>query len=167
MYRELRKGREDAKDQPGAADFYYGEMELRRRDRATPWAERLVLWLYWLVSGYALRAWRALAALVVVVLLAAVLVAFWGFPRSEPGFRPVGVDSSGALVYEQRPTAPAPGIERLPASLRFSARSATALLRGPDRALTPLGEWLEIALRFLGPVLLGLAVLSVRGRVRR
>ena len=30
LYRELRKGREDAKDEPGAADFYYGEMEMRR-----------------------------------------------------------------------------------------------------------------------------------------
>ena len=30
LYRALRKGREDAKDEPGAADFYYGEMEMRR-----------------------------------------------------------------------------------------------------------------------------------------
>jgi hypothetical protein len=28
-YRALRKGREDSKDEPGAADFYYGEMEMR------------------------------------------------------------------------------------------------------------------------------------------
>ena len=32
LYRALRKGREDAKDEPGAADFYYGEMEMRRHD---------------------------------------------------------------------------------------------------------------------------------------
>jgi hypothetical protein len=30
LYRALRKGREDAKDEPGGADFYYGEMEMRR-----------------------------------------------------------------------------------------------------------------------------------------
>jgi hypothetical protein len=41
MYRELRKGREDAKDEPGAADFYYGEMEMRRHDSGTSRAERL------------------------------------------------------------------------------------------------------------------------------
>jgi hypothetical protein len=29
LYRALRKGREDARDEPGAADFYYGEMEMR------------------------------------------------------------------------------------------------------------------------------------------
>jgi hypothetical protein len=27
---ERCQGREDAKDEPGAADFYYGEMEMRR-----------------------------------------------------------------------------------------------------------------------------------------
>ena len=167
LYRELRKGREDAKDEPGAADFYYGEMEMRRCDASAPRAERLILWLYWLISGYALRAWRALAALAAVILVAAVVFAFWGFPRSEPGFRAVGVSNGGALVYQQQPADAPPGIERLPAAVRFSARSATALLRGPDRALTPVGEWLEITLRFLGPFLLGLAVLSVRGRVRR
>jgi hypothetical protein len=167
LYRELRKGREDAKDEPGAADFYYGEMEMRRHDRSAPVAERLVLGLYWLVSGYALRAWRALATLAVVVLLAAAGFALWGFPDAEPAFRPVGVDQAGALVYQQRPAEAATALERLPEGVRFSARSATSLLRGPDRALTPVGESLEIALRLLGPVLLGLAVLSVRGRVRR
>jgi hypothetical protein len=68
------------------------------------------------------------------------------------------------LVYQQQSANPPPRLERLPDAIRFSARSATALLRGPDRPLTPLGEWLEIGLRFVGPVLLGL---SVRGRVRR
>ena len=52
LYRALRKGREDSKDEPGAADFYYSEMEMRRHDRSAPWPERLVLWLYWLVAGY-------------------------------------------------------------------------------------------------------------------
>jgi hypothetical protein len=167
LYRDLRKGREDAKDEPGAADFYYGECEMRRHDPETPRAERLVLWLYWLLSGYALRAWRALAALVVVVVLAGVVLAFWGFPSATPSFRPAAVDRGGALVYQQQPSDPPPGLGRLPDAIRFSARSATALLRGPDRLLTPVGEWLDIGLRFAGPLLLGLAVLSVRGRVRR
>lgn len=45
-YRALRKAQEDSKNEPGAADFYYGEMELRRLDPQTPWAERVVLWPY-------------------------------------------------------------------------------------------------------------------------
>jgi uncharacterized protein YjbI with pentapeptide repeats len=36
LYRSLRKAQEDSKNEPGAADFYYGEMEMRRRDRHTP-----------------------------------------------------------------------------------------------------------------------------------
>ena len=28
LYRQLRKAQEDAKNEPGAADFYYGEMEM-------------------------------------------------------------------------------------------------------------------------------------------
>jgi hypothetical protein len=70
LYRALRKGREDAKDEPGAADFYYGEMEMRRRARrhsadnldgqssaaSRGRMERGILTAYWLVSGYGLRA---------------------------------------------------------------------------------------------------------------
>jgi hypothetical protein len=67
LYRSLRKAREDSKDEPGAADFYYGEMELRRLADHTPWAERFVLNLYWLVSGYGLRSMRALASLAAVI----------------------------------------------------------------------------------------------------
>ncbi|WP_348638478.1 pentapeptide repeat-containing protein [Streptomyces sp. HYC2] len=33
VYRALRKAFEDGKNEPGAADFYYGEMEMRRHDR--------------------------------------------------------------------------------------------------------------------------------------
>lgn len=51
LYRALRKGSEDAKDEPGAADFYYGEMEMRRHTPGS--AQRLVVWAYWALSGYA------------------------------------------------------------------------------------------------------------------
>jgi len=155
-YRALRKARENAKDEPGAADFYYGEMEMRRmarhRDmraalgsrRWGEWAmaatEHTLLWLYWAVSGYGLRAWRALAALVVVVLGAAVVFRYAGFPGDTHTYA---------------------------ASLRFSVQSAMSLLRGTDEALTPTGEWVALALRLLGPLLAGLALLALRGRVRR
>jgi hypothetical protein len=138
LYRALRKGREEAKDQPGAADFYYGEMEMRRH-AADAWPERLLLTLYWLVSGYGLRAWRALAALTLVVLVCAFLFDAWGLERQA---------SFGD-------------------ALLFSVQSTTSLLRGPEAALTTFGDWLWIALRLLGPILLALALLSLRGRVRR
>jgi uncharacterized protein YjbI with pentapeptide repeats len=184
VYRALRKGREDSKDEPGAADFYYGEMEMRRFSRRVEvkwerrerhfghWvaavSEHAVLWLYWLVCGYGLRAWRALATLAIVVLLAGGAFAFWGFAApSQPAVRPVAVDARGAPIYVAQPVERPAGLDELATGVRFSAQTATALLRGPDRQLTALGEWLHLALRLTGPVLLGLAVLSIRGRVKR
>jgi DNA invertase Pin-like site-specific DNA recombinase len=35
IYRALRKAQEDKKNEPGAADFYYGEMEMRRHPSAS------------------------------------------------------------------------------------------------------------------------------------
>ncbi|REE99213.1 pentapeptide repeat-containing protein [Thermomonospora umbrina] len=156
-YRALRKGREDSGDGPGAADFYYGEMEMRRlgsgRLSREQWRNRslrgwtaatgeyVLLSLYWLVSGYGLRAWRSFTALAVVVALAAAGFMTWGFPAK------VKMDYGD--------------------SFRFTLRAATSLLRGTEAQLTPTGEWIELVLRFLGPVLLGLGVLAVRGRVRR
>jgi uncharacterized protein YjbI with pentapeptide repeats len=138
IYRALRKGREDSKDEPGAADFYYGEMEMRRHGSESR-AERAILFLYWLVSGYGLRASRALAALAVTVVAFAFLFDVWGFRHDE---------SLGTAVL-------------------FSVESTTSLLRGTERELTALGETLWIALRLLGPLFFGLAILSLRGRVKR
>jgi hypothetical protein len=67
LYRSLRKSFEDSRNEAGAGDFYYGEMEMRRRSTQTRWAERAVLWGYWALSGYGQRAGRALLALLVLV----------------------------------------------------------------------------------------------------
>jgi uncharacterized protein YjbI with pentapeptide repeats len=143
LYRELRKGREDAKDEPGAADFYYGEMEMRRHNPDTPLAERFVLWLYWLTSGYSLRGLRALICLAVVVLALAGLL-------HAVGFRPL------------HPVTP----RSFWSSLLYAAES-TLSLGGTDIRLTGWGRAFRIVLRITGPVLLGLALLSVRNRVKR
>ena len=148
IYRALRKGREDNKDEPGAADFYYGEMEMRRhaakarrRIRRIPEIEEVVLWLYWLVSGYGLRASRALVALAITVAVGAVLLDRIGFDADE---RP----EAGALL--------------------FAVESSISLLRAPDTdILTDGGNVVQIALRLAGPLFFGLALLSLRGRVKR
>jgi hypothetical protein len=146
IYRALRKGREDGKDEPGAADFYYGEMEMRRQGgrgasahRTVARAERWILTAYWLVSGYGLRASRALAVLAATIALLAIPLALWGF---EP-------DRS----YGQ--------------SVLFGAQSSVSFFRAPDAPLTDTGSIVEMLLRLAGPLLFGLAVLSLRGRVRR
>jgi hypothetical protein len=159
VYRALRKGREDSRDEPGAADFYYGEMEMRRHDKRAKaseerrvrhyghWAaattERAVLWLYWLTSGYGLRAWRALAALAVVIGLVGVGFSRVGFHHPHPS-------QMASWLYALQATV----------SLEGKARQLSGQLTLP-------GELLRVGLRFTGPVLLALAVLSIRGRVKR
>jgi hypothetical protein len=154
LYRALRKGREDAKDEPGAADFYYGEMEMRRRagrptdssadnpggDVSGGQVERAILTVYWLVSGYGLRAWRALAFLVVTVILAAVALRAVGFTHHRHPW-------SSAFLY--------------------TVGAITHLVNPPDGLLTEPGQAIRIAIGVLGPVLLGLGLLALRGRIKR
>jgi uncharacterized protein YjbI with pentapeptide repeats len=150
VYRALRKGREDSKDEPGAADFYYGEMEMRRHAGASTGetdsvshpalrADRWVLWLYWLVSGYGLRASRSLAVLATTIALLAVPLSLWGFIPDRPYGR----------------------------ALLFATESSISLLRAPEAKLTASGEVIQIVLRLAGPLFFGLALLSLRGRVKR
>ena len=153
LYRALRKGREDGKDEPGAADFYYGEMEMRRAYPPKSYkavgqssvtsrgqVERAILTAYWLVSGYSLRAWRAVAWLTVLTALLAVAFHFIGFAVPP---RPVSYWTS--LLYAFR---------------------ATLSLTDNQVTLTAWGRLLQAVLRLTGPVLLGLALLALRGRVK-
>jgi hypothetical protein len=141
LYRALGKAQEDSKNQPGAADFYYGEMEMRRQDPNTPWPEWVILWLYWLVSGYGLRGLRALASLAVVVLGLAMLLHLVGYAT-----HPSPASVWGSLLY---------------------AAGSALWIGDDDVRLTGWGKLLRIALRLAGPVLLGLALLSIRNRVKR
>ena len=139
LYRSLRKGREDSKDEPGAADFYYGETEMRRHARRhgagsitdipRGQAERGVLTAYWLVSGYGLRAWRALGWLAAVTLAFAIAFHLVGF--AQP---PQPATYWTSLLYTFR---------------------ATVSLTGDHVTLTAWGQLLQAVLRITGPVLLG------------
>jgi hypothetical protein len=138
LYRALRKASEDSKDEPGAADFYYGEMEMRRLSSATPAVERVLLNLYWMISGYSLRGLRSLGWLGIVAVAAAFLYLHVGF-SSQTTF-------GDSLVY--------------------SAQSILSI-ENRLRPLQPAGEVLKVVLRLVGPLLLGLTLLSVRNRVKR
>ena len=152
-YRALRKGREDNKDEPGAGDLYYGEMEMRRKAlrrrgdppsaKRTSRPEWFVIWLYRLVSGYGLRSSRALFCLTVTVLV-------FGWALHVGGFKPD---------------------QDFGTSVLFSVESTSTLFRGTSvvkaSTLTDLGHVLHIGLRVLGPLFLGLAILALRARVKR
>jgi uncharacterized protein YjbI with pentapeptide repeats len=177
LYRQLRKAQEDAKNEPGAADFYYGEMEMRRHARTTPAAERSIVWLYWLISGYGLRALRSLAALAILGVIVTTTLIGWGLAATTPSQHVVGTVTTAphkaaridATLGFNTPQIP-------PASQRWTTeRTRTALevtlesivFRSTDQPLTTIGLWTTDAARILGPVLLALALLAARNRVKR
>jgi hypothetical protein len=140
IYRALRKSMEDRKDQPGAADFYYGEMEMRRHGARRTSGEALLLSLFWGSSGYALRASRGIIGLALICVVLATGFTAFGFAEHR--------SFGDALIY----------------SFGASARVATRFDHTP---LTASGSVLAIVLGIVGPLLFGLALLSVRGRVQR
>jgi hypothetical protein len=50
--------------------------------------EYLILWIYWLIAGYGLRAWRALATLTSLIGLIGVGFSWIGFHHPHPSFEP-------------------------------------------------------------------------------
>lgn len=168
QYRSFRKGLEDTGNEPGAADFYYGEMEMRRNGSGTGW-EKVLLGAYWAVSGYGLRAWRSLATLVVTLGAASIIFATIGFaPASETGFLvTAGPSTPGTSIVMPTPGRPKPQASYFDAVV-FTFRSATTLLRpGNPPPLTRVGEVTDVTLRILSPILIALAALAIRGRVKR
>ena len=174
VYRALRKAFEDGKNEPGAADFYYGEMEMRRHDRTdTTRTERGLLRSYWMLSGYGLRASRALSWLAAAMLVTVLLLIGFGLPQDAPkqdatGFVPPG---GGRVTFAidkadpQNPTGDRFTGKRFERALNVTLNSV--VFRSADQDLTTTGTYIEMASRVIEPVLLGLAVLAVRNRVKR
>ncbi|MEU9554395.1 pentapeptide repeat-containing protein [Streptomyces fumanus] len=176
LYRQLRKSLEDGKNEPDAADFYYGECEMRRHDTGRPRGERAVLTAYWALSGYGLRATRALAWLGVTMAVTMAVMVLWGLPAKDPEptttGRQVAVGGEIALTTAVPdpvdPTGPLNGrvtTERMEKALRVVVNSG--IFRSSGQDLTTTGTYTEMASRLTEPVLLGLAVLAVRSRVKR
>jgi hypothetical protein len=96
-----------------------------------------------------------------LVTLALATVGFAVATRTE--YRPATPTRTGQSVVYRQVTVPAGRPGRV-AALDHSVDSATSLLRPAQPVpLTFWGRVFEIALRVLGPVLLGLAVLAIRG----
>jgi len=163
-YRSLRKEREDEKDAAGAADFYYGEMEMRRKASGLRTIEGWLITAYWLFAGYSLRAWRAFAALALLISVSAFVFTACGFDQAVNAGAIDKVNlRTGQVTYRfERPSS---GVWD---GAVYSMQSASSLLRAPEaRALTPIGEANEALLRVFGPTLVALGVLALRGRIKR
>ncbi|MGW1957639.1 pentapeptide repeat-containing protein [Streptomyces sp. NPDC001920] len=173
VYRALRKAFEDGKHEPGAADFYYGEMEMRRHADDIPRSERGLLTAYWALSGYGLRASRALAWLGVAMLLTIILLMAFGLAQDTPKQTATGTVPAGGgkVTFEidkddpQNPTGNRFTSERFEKALNVTLNSVVFRTSGQD--LTTAGTYIEMTSRFTEPVLLGLAVLAIRNRVKR
>ncbi len=173
VYRALRKAFEDGKHEPGAADFYYGEMEMRRHADDIPRSERSLLTAYWALSGYGLRASRALAWLGAAMLLTIVLLTAVGLPRGTPKQTATGTVPAGGgrVTFEidkddpRNPTGNRFTGERFEKALNITLNSVVFRSSGQD--LTTAGTYIEMISRLTEPVLLALAVLAVRNRVKR
>jgi hypothetical protein len=173
IYQQLRKAFEDGGDEPDAADFYYGEMEMRRHDRARTRGERGLLWAYWLVSGYGLRASRALTCLLVAMAATVLLLLTVGLPDADPVPQTTGTSRAGHVQLAT--DTPDPALS-LPLGERFTTARAdkatlvvvnSVVFRSSGQNLTTPGTIVEMLSRISEPVLLGLAALAVRGRVKR
>lgn len=165
IYRGLRKAREDSKDAPGAADFYYGEMEMRRvQDRdelglhlaAGPWLLRagnyLLLELYRLIGGYGVRPFRPLLALIILTIAASLSINCLDAIHLEV------VTSSGDpelinATFED--------------CIIFVLRSALLLPTPSTVDASNAALWIQIGARILGPLLIGLFAFGLRARVQR
>jgi len=165
IYRSLRKAREDMRDAPGAADFYYGEMEMRRleaRQRLTAWrgagplflngGTYVLLELYRLCGGYGVRPSRPLLLFLVLAVVGAAWVD--------------GGDLIHRLVSGQSDQ-PDLVDATFNQCLVFVIRSALLLPTGGSIVASTGGEWVQVAARILGPLLIGLFAFGMRARVHR
>ncbi len=151
LYRQLRAGLEASKAAPAAADFYYGEMEMRRL--ATPRSlERALLVVYKWVGGYGVRAWRPLAAYLSVL---AGTVAALVCPNTRR--RLIGDTIKIDNLH----------IDRAPGALAFALRNSTSVFQAPAGELTGLGTTLFVLERFAAVALLALFVVALRSKVQR
>ncbi|WP_405693931.1 pentapeptide repeat-containing protein [Streptomyces sp. NBC_01185] len=169
-YRQLRKAMEESKNEPDAADFYYGEMEMRRCDPGRSKAEKFLIALYWAVSGYGLRATRALVALVLTMVVTVALLMLFGIPMKDPlqevrskGVARMVIDTPDADLNNA--IRDRLSVERSEKALKVTLDSV--VFRSGGQNLTKLGNYVEMISRVLGPLLLALYLLALRSRIKR
>ena len=153
VYRQLRVALEASKAAPAAADFYYGEMEMRRIASPRISFDRILLATYKIVSGYSLRLYRALLTYFIILLAVSLLLRY----------------VTRLFVEDTVAAAGSPGLtfNRFWDVFAITARSSVTFFSPVTNGLTSAGTLLFIALRLTGPATLALAILAVRARVQR
>ncbi|MFH8419308.1 hypothetical protein [Streptomyces collinus] len=132
-----------------------------------------LLTAYWALSGYGLRASRALTWLGAAMLFTIVLLMAFGLAQDSPkqtatGTVPAG---EGKVTFEidkddpQNPTGNRFTGERFGKALNITLNSV--VFRSSGQELTTAGTSIEMTSRLTEPVLLGLAILAVGNRIKR
>ncbi|MFE7235913.1 hypothetical protein ACFY3J_36375 [Streptomyces sp. NPDC001231] len=125
------------------------------------------------LSGYGLRASRALLWLAAAMFVTIVLLVGFGLPRGDPKQTATGTvpPGGGRVTFEigkdnpRNPTGNRFTGERFEKALNVTLNSV--VFRSADQDLTTAGTYIEMTFRLAEPILLGLAVLAVRNRVKR
>ena len=172
-YRQLRAALESSKDYAGAADFYYGEMEMRRLGAHRLSVERPLLFAYKLLAGYGLRAYRALTTYAAVVLGSALLLRLYTgklvvFETVKAFDGKAALDPTGNAIQVAKAAGSA-GLHfnRFWDCVAISVRSTVSFLSPVTDGLTGGGTVLFVGMKIAGPLLLGLLALALRSRVQR
>lgn len=145
-------------------------MEMRRHSRETPASERSLLLAYWLLSGYGLRASRALLSLAAAMALTMVSLMWWGLPTKVPLPEATGTISDSRITLSTKK--PDLAINRQLMTLPRADRAArvvinSVIFRSSGQNLTRAGTYIEMGSRIFEPILLALALLAIRNRVKR
>jgi hypothetical protein len=150
-------------------------MEMRRHSFGFRHAERWLLQAYWLLSGYGLRAARAVVWLLMAMTASVPALTLWGLPASDPHPRTTGTMPHAGQKISLRtdtttpvPTGPmADRVTRKRTEKAIQVVINSVIFRSSGQSLTPTGTYIEMASRLIEPGLLALALLAVRGRLRR
>lgn len=143
-YSDLKKNYEDRGSYEHAADFHFGEKEMRRRNPETPPGQKMLLRAYYWLSGYGEEIMTPLLWAILLLFVCALGYQYFG------------------LVDRETKAA----VQDLFAAVHHSLRVMT-LLKPDD--LVPVGgsKVLQTAETMLGPFLLALLALAVRQRLKR
>ena len=148
LYRQLKQNYEDRKNYERAGDFHYGEKEMRRRNPETSWGLRLLLCLYWAVSGYGERYLRPLIWAAGLLLVSTFLYLWWGLLR---------VKDSGPIA----------DCARMWKTGLYSLKVMILLKPSNFEPIGLGGDFIYTFQSIVGPILLGLFALAIRQKLKR
>lgn len=146
VYRELKQNYEDRRDYERASDFHYGEKEMRRKNPETSYGLKLLLYVYWLVSGYGERVLLPFVWAVVLWMACAIGYHAWGLSPRHQSATPVVISVWDYLDYSLR---------------------VMTLLKPEDLIPNGCAKYVNTAESLLGPLLIGLFALTLRQRLKR